>query len=248
MDTLVSESSAPRKWPLLSVVPSSWPSCLLFQFDEAIGVTRSASPTPCPARWLESADPYLWGSFRPQEELALSLLQFPRSFWRWRVSRIATLVQPVALELLETSVRLFSHRLTLINRGAVLIFICCLLFQLKQHTERSPRPTPTLPPTCGRRLRFPSPPFKNTLTIWPRTIAQLLVDVLHFKLSNNSLLWVLYVQNKRFLRKTSSFLFLLSSYMHEQSLSSFTFRLGLVKYQVSRIIWSGILGLAFLLH
>merc|ERR1719186_1202761 len=50
MAMLVWVLSAPRRWLLLSVVPSSWPSCPLSQSGEGSGVTRLASHTPCPAR------------------------------------------------------------------------------------------------------------------------------------------------------------------------------------------------------
>ena len=57
---LVSESSAPKKLPPLSVVPSSWPNFLSFQSDVVTGVTSSESPIPFHAKFTESVDQFTY--------------------------------------------------------------------------------------------------------------------------------------------------------------------------------------------
>merc|ERR1712154_665271 len=94
--TSVSASSAPRRWPPPSAEPSSWPSCPSCPSGGASGVTRSVSPTPCPARSPASAAPSGCVSSPPHVVPASSLPPSPRSSCRWLVSRIATPL-PVAL-------------------------------------------------------------------------------------------------------------------------------------------------------
>lgn len=82
--------SAPRRWPQPSVGPSSWPSCLSSLSEGVTGVTKSANPTLCPARWLAAAALSWCVSFQPPVVPASCLPQCPRSCSWWLESMIAT--------------------------------------------------------------------------------------------------------------------------------------------------------------
>lgn len=105
----VLEWSAPKRWPQPSVVPSSWPSCPLSPSGEAIGVTRSESPTPCPARWQAAAALSWCVWFLPPVVLASCLPLCPRSCSWWLVSMTATPLPGAALPPLATLVRNLSQ-------------------------------------------------------------------------------------------------------------------------------------------
>merc|ERR1712243_309220 len=93
-DMLVLVSSAPRRWQLPSEEQLSWLSFPLFQSDVVSGETRSVVLTPSLARLLASV------------ELALFLLQFPRSCSRWLELTIVIPLLVAQLALLVTSPRL----------------------------------------------------------------------------------------------------------------------------------------------
>lgn len=107
MATWVWGWSAPKRWPQPSVGPSSWPSCPLSPSEEVIGVTRSASPTPCPARWLAAAALSWCVSSLPPVVLASCPPLCPRSCSWWPVSMTATPPPGAAPPPLATLVRFF---------------------------------------------------------------------------------------------------------------------------------------------
>ena len=90
LDTSDLESSAPRKSPLLSEVPSSWLSCLLSQSVEDTGVTSSVNLIPFPARSTESVDPFTSVLYLPHVEPVSYVDQSQRSLCRWRDLRMST--------------------------------------------------------------------------------------------------------------------------------------------------------------
>lgn len=136
------EWNAPRKWLPRFAEPSSWPSCPLCRCDVVTGVTRSASRTPCRARWPASVVPCRCDWFRRRGVPASCPLRFPRSCCRWPVSRIATRRPGAPPARLATSPR--------------------------RPTLRSPRRTRTWHPTCGRSRPWARRRIRNTLTICPR--------------------------------------------------------------------------------
>jgi len=77
--------SAPRRLPLPSKGPSSWPSFPSSLCGEATRETWLSSLTLCHARW-QAAVALCWciSSLSP-EALALSLLMCPKNYWWWAV-------------------------------------------------------------------------------------------------------------------------------------------------------------------
>lgn len=99
--------SAPKRLPQPFVEPSSWPSCQSSPSGEAIGVTKSASPTPCPARSLAAVDLSWCVSSRPPVVLASCQPLCPKSCSWWLVLMTATPRLGAALLRLETLVSTF---------------------------------------------------------------------------------------------------------------------------------------------
>merc|ERR1711862_930017 len=93
----------------------------------------------------------IWVGSSPLPEVLASCLHLSlRSFCRWLVSRIVTPPLVDLPELLETSLRPLMPLLL--------------------------RPTPTCPPTCGRKPYSPSHLTKNSRITCPRTIAPWLLN------------------------------------------------------------------------
>lgn len=128
---LVLVLNALKKLPLLFVGQLFWLNYPLYLYDEAIGGTRLASPTPCHARWEQLAGPGLghdavacFGSSdllslrrslaavdlswcvwsQPPVVQGLCLPLSPRSCWWWLVSMTVTPQPGAALPRLATLV------------------------------------------------------------------------------------------------------------------------------------------------
>lgn len=95
--TWVWEWSAPKRWPLPFVEPSSWPNSQLSLSGGVIGVIRLASPTPYPARWrvVVALSWCVWSL--PLVVLESCRLLCPRSCSWWLVSTTVTPLLGAAL-------------------------------------------------------------------------------------------------------------------------------------------------------
>merc|ERR1712025_789289 len=141
-----SGSSAPRKSPPPSEVPSFSPSSPSCQFDEDTGETSSVLPTPSPARCTVSADPSTYDSSLLPAEPDSSADPSPRNLCRWLGLKTST-PAPAEVPLpSETSPRPLSRL--------------------------SAQPTSSLRPTSGRTRSSPCPHTRNSPTTWPRTTSR----------------------------------------------------------------------------